>query len=299
MIGRPSLLKKLTLVAAGVTAAALLAAALPAAAQMRGAVRGRRLLRQAAAAQTTPLQALSDLLTRLQLTDEQRQAIRAAIGAHKDDLIAVAGAEQTTRAALRDAIRRPAVDAAAVTAAAGAVARADVQLSLQRAALFSEVYAILAQEQREQLASFAAEAKAKLFERLSGLGGAEADPAGVITQVGNRLGLSEGQQAQIREILAGHKNALAIVLAGEVAARTGLNAAIHQETVHEVAVRRACVMVAAADLQLDLERASIYSEVWSVLTPEQQDRLADLLATVEARIAARVESLLNVFKLVF
>jgi Spy/CpxP family protein refolding chaperone len=291
--------KMLTTAVAAITVAAILAAALPVAAQVHGALRGRRLVRQATAPEPTPLQVLSDLLTRLQLTDEQRQTIKGIISAHKDQLLAVAGAEQATRAALREAIRQGTPDDAGVLAAAGAVARADVQLSLQRAAIFAEVYAVLTDEQRQELSAFAADVKAKLLERLGNLGGAETDPARLLAQRANRLGLTDEEKAQIREILAGHKSELSTILVAEVVARASLNAAIHQPEVNEVAVRRTCVMVAAADLQLDLERARIFSEIWAVLTPEQQEQLTDLLATVEARIAARVESLLSIFKVLF
>jgi Spy/CpxP family protein refolding chaperone len=284
---------------AATMALVVLAGTLTAGAQMRGALRGKRALRAQAAAETTPLQVLSELLARLQLTDEQRQTIKGIISAHKDELLLVAGAEHTSRVALRAAIRQPALDSAGVAAAAGVVARADVQLSLQRAAIFSEVLAVLTETQRQELAAFAADVKAKILERLGNLGGAEADPGRLLAQAGNRLGLTDGQKTQIKEILLGHKAELAAIVTVEVAARTGLNAAIHQPAVAEIAVRRACVMVAAADLQLDLERARIFAEIWTVLTPEQQDQLTDMLAAIEARITARVEALLNIFKVLF
>jgi hypothetical protein len=69
MTARTSLFRKLTLTVAALTVAALLAAALPAAAQMHGSLRGKRMLHRATAAEATPLEVLSDLLNRLQLTD--------------------------------------------------------------------------------------------------------------------------------------------------------------------------------------------------------------------------------------
>jgi Spy/CpxP family protein refolding chaperone len=290
--------RTIALAAAALSLVALLAAALPAAAQMRGALRGRRALR-AATAEATPLEVLSDLLARLELTDEQRQTIKGIISAHKDELLAVAAAEQSGRVALRQAIRQPALDQAAVGAAAGAVARADVQLSLVRAAIFSEVYAVLTEAQRQELAAFAADVKAKLLERLGALGGADADPERVIAEGGGRLDLTEGQKAEIKQILQRHKASLSAVLVAELAARGGLNAAIHRPAVDEAAVRRACVMVAAADLQLDLERARIFAEVWAVLTADQHDQLTEALEALEARIARRAEALLNLFKVLF
>jgi Spy/CpxP family protein refolding chaperone len=295
---RTQLSRKLTLAVGGVAVAAVVAAAVPVAAQIRGALRGKRVLQQETAAETTPLQVLSELLSRLQLSDEQRQAVKGIIGAHKDELIAVATSEQASRAALRAAIRQAAPDTAEITAAAGAVAQADTQLSLQRAAIFSEVWAVLTEAQRQELVAFAADVKARILERLATLGG-EADPARLLSQAGNRLGLTDGQKAQVKEILAGRKTELAAILGAEVVARGGLNAAIHKPAVDEAAVRRACLAVAAADLRLDLERGRIFAQVWTVLTPNQQSQLTDLLAAAEARIAARVESLLNVFRLLF
>jgi Spy/CpxP family protein refolding chaperone len=290
-----------TVTAAATTVVMLgaLVASLPAAAQVHSALRGKRLLHQAASPEVTPLQVLSELIKRLQLTDEQRQSIKAIISAHKDEIVADVTAEQSGRAALRQAIRQPAADTAGVTGAAATVAQADAQLSLLRATVFAELYAVLSDAQRQELAAFTAEAKAKLLDHLGDLGGGHADPAALLQRGGNRLGLSPEQKDQIAAILAADKGELTSIATAEVATHAALAAAIHRPTVDEAAVRRAGAAVAAADLRLDLERAHLFSQIWGVLTSEQQGQLTDLLAAAEGRIAARVETFLNIFKLIF
>jgi Spy/CpxP family protein refolding chaperone len=281
------------------TAVALAAAALPATAAIRGALRGKRTLKAEPAREMSPLTVLSDLLGRLDLTDEQGQQVRAILSEHKEELLAIAAAEHAGRAALRQAIHRPAVDVGAVTAAAGVIARADVQLSLERAQIFAAVYAVLTDAQRAELAAFAAEVKTTITERLAEYAGAGLDPAQLAGRAGDRLGLTPEQREQIAAIVQAHRSELGAIVAAEVAVRIALNAAIHQPVVNDFAVRRASLAVAGVDLQLDLKRAELFSELWAVLTPEQQGALTDWLADLEARIDTRVQALLTLFATLF
>ncbi len=292
--------KRLTLavIAAG-TAVAVAAAAMPAAAAIRGALRGKRTVNAETPREMSPLTVLSDLLGRLDLSDEQRGQIRAILSEHKEALLRIAAAEHSGRATLRAAMHRSEVDAAAVTAAAGAVARADLQLSLERAAIFAEVYAVLSEAQRAELAAFAAEVKATIAERLAAWAGAGLDPAQLAGRFGNRLGLTPEQKEEIGTILREHRDELAAIIAAEAAARTALNAAIHRPAVDDFAVRRAAAAVAAVDLRLDLERAALFAELWGVLDSGQQAQLSELLAGLEARIDARVQALLTIFRALF
>jgi Spy/CpxP family protein refolding chaperone len=278
---------------------AIAAAALPAAAAIRGALHGKRTLKAEPAREMSPLTVLSDLLARLDLSDEQKQQVRAILGEHKEELLAIAAVEHSARTVLRATIRRPEVDAAAVTAAAGVVARADVQLSLERAQIFAAVYAVLTDAQRRELAAFAAEVKTTIMERLAAYAGTELDPAQLAGRGGSRLGLMPEQKEQIGAIVQAHGSDLAAIVAAEIAARAALNAAIHQPVVNDFAVRRASFAVAVVDLQLDLERAELFSEIWAVLTPEQQTILTELLEDLEAHIDARVQALLTIFKALF
>ena len=286
-------------VVAVATAVAIAAAALPAAAAIRGALRGKRTLKAEPAREMSPLTVLSDLLARLDLGDEQKQQVRVILGEHKEELLVIAAAEHSGRAGLRAAIRQPVVDAAAVTAAAGVVARADVQLSLERAAIFAEVYAVLTDAQRRELIAFAAEVKTTITERLAAYAGTELDPARLAGRAGSWLGLTPEQKEQIGAIVQAHRSDLAVVVAAEFAARAALNAAIHQSVVNDFAVRRASFAVAVVDLRLDLERAALFSEIWAVLAPEQQATLTEWLAELETSIDTRVQALLTIFKTLF
>jgi periplasmic protein CpxP/Spy len=288
----------LAVVALG-TAVALAAAAMPAAAAIRGALRGKRTVKAEPQREMSPLTVLSDLLGRLDLSEEQKAQVKAILSGHKEELVRIATAEHSARAALRSAIRQSEADAAAVAAAAGNVARADMQLSLERAAIFAEVYAVLSEAQRSELAAFAAEVKATITERLAEYAGAGFDPAQLAGRFGDRLGLTPEQKQEIGAILRAHSSDLAGIVAAEVAARAALNAAIHQPAVNDFAVRRAATAVAGVDLQLDLERAGLFAEIWGVLDDGQRSQLTELLAALEARIDARVQALLTIFKALF
>jgi Spy/CpxP family protein refolding chaperone len=292
--------KRLTLAVVAVgTAVALAAAAMPAAAAIRGALRGKRIVKSEAKRELSPMTVLSDLLARLELTAAQKDQVKAILSAHKEELLRIATVEHTSRADLRSAIHRSEVDANAVTAAAATVARADMQLALERAAIFAEVYAVLSEAQRAELAAFAAEVKTTITERLAEYACGGFDPAKIEGRFGNRLGLTAEQIEQIGAIMRAYKGDLTAIVAGEIAARTALNAAIHQPVVNDFAVRRASLAVAAVDLTLDLERAELFAEIWGVLDGEQQAQLTELLATLEERIDTRVQALLTIFKALF
>jgi Spy/CpxP family protein refolding chaperone len=288
----------LAVVALG-TAVALAAAAMPAAAGIRGTLRGKRIVKSEAQRELSPMTVLSDLLARLDLTGAQKDQVKAILSAHKEALLRIAAAEHTGRANLRSAIHRSEVDATAVSAAAATVAQADMQLALERAAIFAEVYAVLSEAQRAELAAFAAEVRTTITERLAEYAGGGFDPAKIEGRFGNRLGLTAEQIEQIGAILRAHKGDLTAIVAGELAARAALNAAIHQPVVNDFAVRRASLAVAAVDLRLDLERAELFAEIWGVLDGEQQAQLTELLAALEERIDTRVQALLTIFKALF
>jgi Spy/CpxP family protein refolding chaperone len=288
----------LVVVALG-TAVALAAAAMPAAAAIRGALRGKRIVKSEAQRELSPMTVLSELLARLELTAAQKDQVKAILSAHKEELLRIAAAEHTGRADLRSAIHRSEVDASAVSAAAATVARADMQLALERAAIFAEVYAVLSEAQRSELAAFAAEVRTTITERLAEYAGGGFDPAKIEDRFGNRLGLTAEQIELIGAILGTHHSELAGIIAAEVTARSALNAAIHQPVVNDFAVRRASLAVAAVDLTLDLERAELFAKTWDVLDSDQQAQLAELLATLEERIDTRVQALLTIFKTLF
>lgn len=92
-------------------------------------------------------------LNKLNLSEEQRAAIRAIIESHAPTLEALVSQEIATRTALTDAIRQPQVSEDAVREASAAVAAVDVELAVERAEIFAEIEDTLTPDQRAKLAS--------------------------------------------------------------------------------------------------------------------------------------------------
>ena len=124
-----------------------------------------------------------------------------------------------------------------------------------------------------------------------------AGPAGVIVEAIERLDLSAAQRAEIREIVAGHREELAAEIGAVRSARSALFDQIHADTFDEGAVRVQSAAVAAAEAELAVTRAQLVQELRAVLTAEQRaeaaamrDTAKTLVGTVIDAIAARVSA---------
>lgn len=261
------------------------------------------------AAQTPPagfpgagdwVQKIADLLADLNLSDVQKQEIKAVFQDHGEALAAVATCETQSRKALMDVIHSPSVDGPAIRQASASVALADVQLDLQRAEIYAETYSILTPDQRATLKSFLDEANTLVGDKvqafLANWDGTLPPPPGIGPDV---LDLSADQKAQIRSVFQAEKPQLTIVLQREKAARKSLQSAIRQPSVNEAGVRRASALVAQCDLSLSMERAKIYSGVYNVLTDEQRAQLAQIISQVQDRVAGRIEAVVNLLEQLF
>jgi periplasmic protein CpxP/Spy len=86
-------------------------------------------------------------LRALDLTDAQREQVKAIMESHREEQKAVRDKMMTARKALHDAIAADGFDEAAIRAAAGAVAALDADAAVQQARIHAEVFAILTPEQ--------------------------------------------------------------------------------------------------------------------------------------------------------
>ena len=104
-----------------------------------------------------------------------------------------------------------------------------------------------------------------------------------------RLDLTDAQRQQIRSIQEQRAPQLR-TLAGKVAeAAEAQRRAAVTVPLDEQAIRAAARDVATAQADLSVERARVYNEVFTVLTPEQQDRVRQMRAQAEARMKERRE----------
>ena len=98
------------------------------------------------------------------------------------------------------------------------------------------------------------------------------------------LNLTESQREQIKAVMDAHKGEFDAQMQKAGPAHKAMNDAVMAETFNEAAVRQAAADVAAADADGAVLRAKVFSEVWALLTPEQQTKARELKAQAEQRM---------------
>lgn len=93
------------------------------------------------------------LVKSLDLTDQQKDEIKAILKSHQTTVAALLTGEKAARENLRSAIQQPTVNQTAVRQASTVVARLDADLAVERARIYSEIYAVLTPTQRADLAA--------------------------------------------------------------------------------------------------------------------------------------------------
>jgi protein CpxP len=122
-----------------------------------------------------PRAAMELPLRELNVTDAQRDQIKAVMDQHRDDFKAIAGRERTARKALHDAITATPPDEATIRARSADVAAVDADMAVLRARVHSEVFAVLTPEQQGKAKSLRSEMEKRFEDRANrrrGSGGA-------------------------------------------------------------------------------------------------------------------------------
>jgi Spy/CpxP family protein refolding chaperone len=91
-----------------------------------------------------------------------------------------------------------------------------------------------------------------------------------------QLGLTDTQREQVRTALDAHKGEFEAIRTRMQAARTALDAVVTGDGFDEGAVRQKAVDVAAVEADAAVLRAKVHSEVWALLTAEQQQKAREL-----------------------
>jgi protein CpxP len=102
-----------------------------------------------------PMGMLPMLGRELNLTDAQRDQIKAIVEAHKDEWKALADKERTARLALAQTIAADTVDEAAIRQKSSEVAAVEADMAVARAHAHAEVFQILTADQKAQLKAMA------------------------------------------------------------------------------------------------------------------------------------------------
>jgi Spy/CpxP family protein refolding chaperone len=95
-----------------------------------------------------------------------------------------------------------------------------------------------------------------------------------------RLGLSDAQKDQIKGIMQAHSGDTKPLGERVATARRTLEDAITAGVVDESLIRQRSAELAAAQADLDVVRAHIFSEVFQLLTPDQQTQVRNMLSRI-------------------
>jgi periplasmic protein CpxP/Spy len=104
-----------------------------------------------------------------------------------------------------------------------------------------------------------------------------------------QLGLTDAQREQVREVMQRHRSDMQEAGTRLREAHEAQRSAIETTPVNEGLVRSTGEALANAQTDMALVRARIHSEVWSLLTPEQQEKAKQLKSERAARMKQRVE----------
>ena len=96
--------------------------------------------------------------------------------------------------------------------------------------------------------------------------------AKMFDHVATQLDLTDGQRGQIRGILKTHADEILAQVKAGMDARRALHAAVMAQPTDEAAIRSLAVQAGAVHADGALLFAKIRSELWPILTPEQQQK---------------------------
>jgi protein CpxP len=103
------------------------------------------------------------------------------------------------------------------------------------------------------------------------------------------LDLSEAQREQMRTVMDRYRDQMTLAGKRLREAHEAQRAAVDTVPVNEALIRSTVQTLATAQTDMALLRARIHSDVWALLTPEQQEKSTQLKAEREARIKERVQ----------
>ena len=98
-----------------------------------------------------------------------------------------------------------------------------------------------------------------------------------------QLDLTDDQRAQVRQVMDNHRDGLRAVGERVRAAHRAQNDAVNAAQFDEQVVRTRAADLAAVQADVAVLQAKVHSEVFAVLTPEQQAKAAELKAQREVR----------------
>lgn len=107
-------------------------------------------------------------------------------------------------------------------------------------------------------------------------------PGGLAPQMLNRLGLSDQQREQVKATTDAHRDDTRALAERQHQARQAVEAAVRSGIFDEGAVREQAMALGQIETDVAVERARVFSEIFLILTPEQQTQLKEMTDRREA-----------------
>ena len=121
-------------------------------------------------------------------------------------------------------------------------------------------------------------------------GNASAEPW-AIRHAAKKLGLSDDQKEQIRGVLKAHAGEIEAQMRAAQSGHKALREAMAVQPLDEAKIRQQALALGEVRADGAVLRARIRTEIWPILTPDQQDKAKELRSMKGQREKRRIENL--------
>ena len=120
--------------------------------------------------------------------------------------------------------------------------------------------------------------------------GGPGGPMGMLPMFGPRLGLTDAQKEQVKNIAESHKAEWKSIFDRARTAHDALQDAVTADAVDEGLIRQRSAEVAAVEADMAVARAHAFAEVVQILTADQKAQLKTMQAEMKKRMEGRQEA---------
>lgn len=116
-------------------------------------------------------------------------------------------------------------------------------------------------------------------------------PGALLQRAKEKLGLTDAQTVQIRDVLKGERETLATLARAGHDARIKLREVIQKDDATETEIRAASAEVAKAQADMAVERHTLFGKLKPILTKEQLEKVAAMQDRVDSFMDSAISSL--------
>ena len=121
-------------------------------------------------------------------------------------------------------------------------------------------------------------------------GGARRAPGALLQRAKEKLGLTDAQAAQIRDVLKGERETLATLARAGHDGHIKLRQAIQKDGATETEIRSASAEVAKAQADMAVERHTVFGKLEPILNRDQLEKLAAMQDKVDSFMDSAISS---------